>query len=336
MQLTKQKGDENMPVEIVRNDLTRMQTDAVVNAANTNLKMGGGVCGALFTAAGTHALQKACDEIGHCAVGEAVHTKAFSLNANYIIHTVGPVWQGGDKNEHELLRQCYVKSLELAHHLQCDSISFPLISTGTFGYPKELALKIAVSAIESFLKNHDMHVYLVVFDQQSFGISEKRYQSIAAFINDYEVRMIRQNHPHFRRMSELESDSFIQESVDLSLEDVVGNIDESFSTCLFRYIDAKGMTDVETYKKANIDRKLFSKIKNSPYYTPLKKTIIAFAIALELDLVELDDLLEKAGYRLSRSHKFDLIILYFIERNNYNIHEINEALFAFDQILLGG
>ncbi|MGB6408462.1 MAG: macro domain-containing protein [Planococcus donghaensis] len=323
-----------MPFEIVRNDITKMKTDAIVNAANTSLKMGGGVCGAIFSAAGSHALQEACDQIGHCDVGSAVQTKAFSLDANYIIHTVGPVWQGGENHEEQLLRSCYGNSLKLAHQLGCKSISFPLISTGIFGYPKEPALQIAVSAIEEFLADHEMHIYLVVFDKRSFGISKNRYQSIAAFIDENEVRILEEQDMRYRKKSDNEH-VFYSPEIELSLDDVLGNLDESFSARLFRFIDEKGMTDIETYKKANIDRKLFSKIRNSPNYTPMKKTIIAFAVALELDLLETEELLEKAGYRLSKSHKFDLIILYFIERENYNIYEINEALLAFDQVLLG-
>lgn len=331
-----------MPLEIVRNDITRMKTDAIVNAANSALKMGGGVCGAIFTAAGAKQLQEACGRIGHCAVGEAVYTDAFALPAGFIIHTVGPVWQGGANNEESLLRSCYRNSLELAQKIGCRSIAFPLISTGIFGYPKEPALRIAVSEIEAFLMDHEMHVSLVVFDRQSFGISEKLYQSITAFIDEHEVAVKEKRHIRYRREfgSELTQQDQNQEIKlesleDLSLEDVLQDMDESFSERLLRFIDEKGLTDTETYKRANIDRKLFSKIRNSPGYTPMKKTIIAFAVAMELDLAETEELLGKAGYRLSRSHKFDLIIMYFIERRNYNIHEINEALFAFDQMLLG-
>ncbi|ANU25511.1 macro domain-containing protein [Planococcus versutus] len=327
-----------MPLEIVRNDITKMTTDAVVNAANTHLKRGGGVCGAVFNAAGAQALQKACDQIGYCAVGRAVHTNAFALDAKYIIHTVGPVWQGGSHNEEVLLRDCYTSSLELAHELGCESISFPLISTGIFGYPKELALQIAVSAIDKFLKTHEMHVSVVVFDNQSFGISKKLYQSIAAFMDDNEVSALEKKDARYRKKTSSETAlSSVEEEVKIesNLKDIFKDMNESFSQRLLRFIDEKEMTDTETYKKANIDRKLFSKIRNNTDYTPLKKTIIAFAIALELDLAETEDLLETAGYRLSRSHKFDLIILYFIKQKNYNIHEINEALFAFDQMLLG-
>ncbi|MDQ0428530.1 O-acetyl-ADP-ribose deacetylase (regulator of RNase III) [Planomicrobium stackebrandtii] len=331
-----------MPLEIVRNDITKMKTDAIVNAANSSLKMGGGVCGAIFHAAGPQALQEACDRIGHCTVGEAVYTKAFSLDADFIIHTVGPVWEGGANNEESLLRNCYRNSLELAHQLECGSISFPLISTGIFGYPKEAALRIAISEIEVFLIDHEIYVYLIVFDKQSFGISEKLYQSLAAFIDENEVTALEKKDSRYRKVREPNLDLYpqleenrVEAPIDIELEDFFEDMDESFSERLLRFIDEKGMTDTQTYKKANIDRKLFSKIRNSPGYTPMKKTIVAFAIALELDLHETDELLEKAGYKLSRSHKFDLIIIYFIKRKNYKIHEINKALFAFDQMLLG-
>lgn len=280
--------------------------------------------------------------IGYCGIGEAVWTDAFALPARFIIHTVGPVWQGGTHHEEAMLRNCYRNSLELALSIGCKSVAFPLISTGIFGYPKEPALKVAISEIAAYLENHDMHVSLVVFDKQSFGISKKLVESISSFIEEHEVAAMEEKHNR-RRFSDapeiishsLEQKVRLESDLGESLEDLLENMDESFTSALFRHIDEKGMTDTETYKKANIDRKLFSKIRNSPGYTPMKKTIFAFAVALELTVPEMEDLLRKAGYGLSRSHKFDLIILYFVERKIYNIHEINEALFAFDQLLLG-
>ncbi|RLJ86665.1 macro domain-containing protein [Planococcus citreus] len=327
-----------MPLQIVRNDITKMTTDAIVNAANSSLKMGGGVCGAIFRAAGPKQLQEACDRVGHCAVGEAVHTNGFELESKYIIHTVGPVWEGGGRNEEMLLRNCYRNSLELAIELGCESIAFPLISTGIFGYPKEPALRVATEEIDAFLGGHDMDVYLVVLDKQSFGISQKLYESIEAFIDEQEAAVLEERAGRYQDRREMEIPMSAPIEIveqQLSLEEFLEEVDESFSQRLFRFIDERGMTDAETYKKANLDKKLFSKIRNSPGYTPKKKTILAFAIALELDIDETEELLGTAGYRLSNSHKFDLIVRYFIEREQYNIFEINEALFAFDEALLG-
>lgn len=331
-----------MPLEIVRNDITKMDVDAIVNAANSELQMGGGVCGAIFAAAGAQQLQKACNEIGHCTVGEAVWTDGFQLNAKTIIHTVGPIWRDGTHNEEKLLHSSYVKSLELAASLNCESIAFPLISSGIYGYPKEQALQVAISAIHEFLLKHEMLVYIVVFDKRSFGFSEKLFKSIHQYIDEHYVEEHELNDSRNRLDQYLDSpiqyhieEESLYEVTKKSLEDVLGKIDVSFSKRLLHLIDEKGMTDVETYKRANLDRRLFSKIRNSPDYTPQKKTAIAFAIALELDLNETKDLLEKAGYTLSQSSKFDVIIQYFINEENYNIYEINEALFAFDQVLLG-
>ncbi|MFP3322398.1 macro domain-containing protein [Planococcus sp. SIMBA_160] len=327
-----------MPLQIVRNDITKMTTDAIVNAANSSLKMGGGVCGSIFRAAGPKELQEACDRIGYCAVGEAVHTDGFELRAKYIIHTVGPVWEGGGRNEEMLLRNCYRHSLELAADLGCASIAFPLISTGIFGYPKEPALRVATEEIDAFLMEHDMDVYLVVLDKQSFGISQKLYESIESFINEQEAAVLEDAAVRYRKQRSVESPMYEPREMlepQASLEELLEDLGESFSQRLLKFIDARGMTDAETYKKANLDKKLFSKIRNSPGYTPKKKTILAFAIALELDLDETEELLGTAGYRLSNSHKFDLIVRYFIEREQYNIFEINEALFAFDETLLG-
>jgi len=321
-----------MPLKILRHDITKMEVDVIVNAANTKLQMGGGVCGAIFKAAGAQELQQECDQIGYCPTGEAVITKGYNLPAKYIIHTPGPIWNGGTRGEARLLRQCYLNSLQMASQYQCRSIAFPLISSGIYGYPKDQALHIGISAISEFLLDHEMDVYLVIFDKKDFKLSEKLFAEIESYIDDHyvEERLLKES----SRILEVEEKIFSSKTK-RSLTDVMGQLDETFSQRLLRLIDEKGMSDVETYKKANIDRKLFSKIRSNPQYRPSKATAIAFAIALELNLDETLDLLGKAGYTLSNSYKFDVIIKYFIEEGNYNIHEINEALFAFDQTLLG-
>ncbi|UGB33208.1 macro domain-containing protein [Metabacillus sp. B2-18] len=327
-----------MPLEIVRNNLTNMKVDAIVNAANTDLKMGGGVCGAIFQAAGVHELRHACNEIGACSVGEAVITDGFQLPAKYIIHTPGPIWKGGSHQEAALLKSSYEHSLELAKKYECESVAFPLISTGIYGYPKEDALQIAVSTISTFLLYHDMLVYLVVFDKASFGLSQKLFKSINEYIDEHYVEEIESTFSRRFNMEAIPEELYEKQSepiLENSLADLIEDLDESFSERLLRLIDERGMTDVETYKRANIDRRLFSKIRNASEYLPKKKTAIAFAIALQLNEVETNDLLSAAGYTLSRSSKFDVIVEFFIQQNNYDIHEINEALFAFDQPLLG-
>lgn len=338
------EGEGIMPLEIVRNDITKMDVDAIVNAANTSLKMGGGVCGAIFRTAGINKLQEACDKIGGCKVGQAVITDGFNLDAKFIIHTPGPIWQGGSNQEADLLKASYYNSLELAKNHQCESIAFPLISTGIYGYPKEEALQIAVSTISSFLLHHDMLVYLVVFDKSSFVLSKKLFTSINQYIDECYVEEAEITFNSIGRkeryvMEQLKEGEILQQDIyaeaDYSLVNLLDQLDESFSQRLFRFIDEKGMTDVDTYKRANVDRRLFSKIRNEAEYTPKKKTAIAFAIALKLSLEETMELLAAAGYTLSHSSKFDIIIEFFIKQAKYDIHEINEALFAFDQPLLG-
>ncbi|WHY89198.1 macro domain-containing protein [Neobacillus cucumis] len=332
-----------MPLEIVRHDITKMKVDAIVNAANTALKMGGGVCGAIFHAAGERELQEACNKIGECKVGEAVITEGFQLDAKYIIHTPGPIWQGGTQQEAALLKASYNHSLELAKKFQCESIAFPLISTGIYGYPKEEALEIAVSTISSFLLHHDLLVYLVVFDKNSFGLSKKVFSSIHQYIDEHYVEKVEETfqrnreEPYiFEQRQEIEIfQQDVYKETEESLINLLDQLDESFSERLLRLIDEKRMTDVETYKRANLDRRLFSKIRNAVDYTPKKKTAVALAVALQLNFEETIELLSAAGYTLSRSSKFDVIIEYFIHQANFNIHEINEALFAFDQPLLG-
>lgn len=330
-----------MPLKIIRNDLTKMSVDVIVNAANTALKVGSGVCGAIFSAAGAEKLQAECDRLGKCNVGEAVITSGYSLPARYVIHTVGPIWRGGNSDEARLLHNCYTNSLMLALEQGCKSIAFPLVSSGIYGYPKDQAFQIAVSAISEFLLNHEMTVYLVVYDKKAFILSEKIFSAIEKFIDanyvEEQLRRERRSGIETYKIQQLEDMQaayrLLQEKE--RLDDVLAKIDETFSQMLLRIISEKGLTDVQTYNRANVDRKLFSKIRNGKVYNPSKVTAIAFAIALELNLDQTRDLLRKAGYALSHSNKFDLIIEYFIQQGNYDIYEINEALFAFDQVLLG-
>ena len=326
-----------MPIQIVRNDITKMNCDAIVNAANQTLLGGGGVDGAIHRAAGSELLAE-CKTLGGCHTGEAKITGAYRLPCKYVIHTVGPVWRGGGRHEEEKLISCYRNSLKLAEDYHCDSVAFPLISAGAYGYPKEQALQTAVSEICKFLIHHDIMVYIVVFDKDCFQISKRLIHDITEYIDECYVEAHYEDNTT-RLFTYLFDDEFAEPMLDrtasLSLSEAIGQIDESFSEMLMRKIDEKGMTDVQCYKKANVDRKLFSKIRSNPQYKPKKTTAAAFAVALELPFDEAKDLLSKAGYSLTHSNKFDIIIEYFIKKGEYDIFTINEALFEFDQVLLG-
>ncbi|WP_343337513.1 O-acetyl-ADP-ribose deacetylase [Terrisporobacter petrolearius] len=332
-----------MPFQILHNDITNMNTDVIVNAANSKLLMGGGVCGAIFRAAGEEELQKECEQIKHCPVGQAVITKAYNLKSKYIIHTVGPIYKEGNSDEAKFLKSAYETSLNLAKDYNLKSIAFPLISSGIYGYPKKEALNIAVSTIKEFLAENEMNIYLVVFDRKAVHLSEELYEGIQHYIDDfYEDEDYKLRDTDLLEIEEIYQDDcdfqeVIYETKDCnkrSLESILDNIDESFSQMLLRLIDEKGKTDVEVYKKANMDRKLFSKIRSNKNYNPKKSTALSLAIGLELSLDETKDLLAKAGYTLSPSHKFDLIVEYFIKNKNYDIFIINEALLSFEQPLL--
>lgn len=325
-----------MPFTIVRNDITRMHTDAIVNAANTELLMGGGVCGAIFHAAGETALQQACDKLSPIHTGEAVITPGFSLPAKYIIHAAGPVYHAWSKEEsRKLLSAAYQNSLVLAEQYGCTSIAFPLISSGIYGYPKDEAFRVATHTIEDYLMDHEMDVYLVLFDRLSFLVSKDLKQDVQSYIDEHYVQ---EHYDERRSLLHVEYRAMASMPMEASHEDLsalMDELDEPFNVTLLRLIDEKGKTDVEVYKKANIGRKLFSKIRTGKGYMPGKRTILALAIALELNLQETDDLLKRAGYALSHSQKGDVIVEYFIIHGNYDIYEINEVLFAYDQALLG-
>lgn len=343
-----------MPFTIVRQDITKMKVDAIVNAANTDLQMGGGVCGAIFKVAGAAQLQAACDKLAPIKTGEAVITPAFGLPTKIIIHAAGPVYRQWNKEQNEqYLRVAYMNSLKRAVENDCETIAFPLISSGIYGYPKDEALQVATSAIHDFPIDNDLDVTLVVYDKAAFSISRELLGAVESYIDEHyvETHEIRR-----RQLLDVERDAIYEADKAVTkynepifeemlapsvgapapLDDLVGNLDEPFSQMFLRLIDAKEMSDVAVYKRANLDRKLFSKIRSNKGYMPSKRTAIALAVALKLSLDETDDLLERAGYALSHAVKFDVIVEYFITNGKYDVFEINEVLFEYDQPLLGG
>lgn len=425
-----------MPLQILRNDITKMRVDAIVNAANSSLLGGGGVDGAIHRAAGP-ALLEECRAIrareGGCRTGDAKMTGAGRLPCRYVIHTVGPVWQGGGQGEAELLASCYRRSLDLAAEKGCETVAFPLISAGAYGYPKQEALRIAVDTIRAWLQAsgpEEMAVSLVVFDKAAFEVSSGQYAAVAAYIDDHYVEahaepasmaVARKNRALQNLLKGLGGGGKKQslseigaalgagdvrdaecaedaappaappppavpgmaggpgkppapptaaaapladiapqvtpaapfapaapqaapaapfapaapQAAPASLREALRSLDESFAEMLLRKIDERGITDAACYKKANISRKLFSKIRADRLYRPSKPTALAFALSLELGLDETQELLRKAGFALSHSSKFDVIVEYFILNGVYDVMRVNEALFAFDQPLLG-
>lgn len=345
-----------MPLQIIRQDITKMRVDAIVNTTNEEMVGYSGVDLAVHEGAGP-LLDAECAKIAPLGLGTAKITKGYNLDAKYIIHTSGPVWHGGLVGESIILRSCYIESLKLAVANGCKSVAFPLISSGAYGYPKDQVLKFAIQVITEFLYNHELLVYICVFDRTSYEFSKILFSEISDFIDDdyfwgheddgvADVRALEDTifademlceecfdaAPKMMNPCKAEKSSIAGKS----LHEYMKAMDKSFAYKLFDLIDERGMTDVECYKKANIDKKTFSKIKCNPQtYKPSKQTAVAFAIALKLDLDETQDLLASAGLTLSRSFTFDKIIRYFIQKEVYDIFEINEALFEFDQVLLG-
>ena len=363
-----------MPLQIIRQDITKMQVDAIVNTTNAEMVGYRGVDYAVHQSAGPE-LDAECERIAPLGLGSAKITKGYNLNAKYIIHTSGPIWQGGLVGESIILKSCYLESLKLAVKHGCESVAFPLISAGTYGYPKDQVLKFAIQVITEFLFDHELMVYLCVFDRKSYEFSQKLFAEISEFIDDgyveeceddfldeyigyrdscrYSIASSNYTEEILEEHNVCEStvcysfdidecEKSVKPCVPLTsianktLDEYMKDMDKSFAYKLFDLIDERGMTDVECYKKANVDKKTFSKIKCNPdKYKPSKQTAVAFAIALKLNLDETQDLLASAGLTLSRSFTFDKIIRYFIQKEIYDIFEINEALFEFDQVLLG-
>ncbi len=347
-----------MSFNIIRNDIVKMGVDAIVNAANPELKNGGGGVGErIFSAAGSEEMTAACEAIGWCPPGSAVITPGFKLPAKYVIHAVGPVWQGGEQGEEQLLRSAYRTSLELASQYNLESVAFPLLSSGNFRYPYEQALAVALDEINRYIFQHDMQVTLVMFDQTATALGFKLRSDLISYIDDHYVEehlnlnrprehdgpwagpIAKQEKPPREKPGALHDEDLlysVQMQPSMAYDDgLVFPKEKTFSEALLNLIDAKGMTDVETYKRSNIDRRLFSKIRSNAGYTPRKSTVLALTIGLRLSVQEAQDLLARAGFAFSPCDKRDLIVSYFLERGEFDITSVNAALYDFDQGLLG-
>ena len=340
-----------MPFSIVRNDIARVNADVLVNAANERLAAGGGVCGAIFDGAGASRMAAACPQIGRCPTGSAVTTPGFDLPCRWVVHAVGPIWRGGTHGERGLLRSCYRSVFAEVAHLGAASVAFPLISAGIFGYPVRPALDVARAEASAFLDGHpDVEVTLVVFTRDVVAQGVALLGELREYVDDAYV----DNSPHlYDRSAELrelcvpEAWHFAAEPSAApapvaggpvppdELAERLAHLGASFSEALLGLIGERGLTDAQVYRRANLSRQLFSKIRSKPDYRPSKPTAVALALALGLTLPQTQELLAHAGLTLSRSSKFDVIVEFYLARGVHDVMTVNEALFAFDQPLLG-
>lgn len=334
-----------MPFSIVRNDIARVRADVLVNAANERLAAGGGVCGAIFAGAGASRMAAACARIGHCPTGSAVVTPGFDLPCRWVVHAVGPIWRGGTHGERELLRSCYRSVFAEVERLGATSVAFPLISAGIFGYPVRKALDVARAEVSAFLDDHpDVEVTLVVFTRDVVAQGVALLGELREYVDDAYV----ESSPHlYDRSAELRAPEAYPTAAPApaptpsapvtpdELAERLAHLDASFSDALLALIDERGLTDAQVYRRANLSRQLFSKIRSNPDYRPSKPTAVALALALNLTLPQTQELLAHAGLTLSRSSKFDVIVEFYLARGVHDVMAVNEALFAFDQPLLG-
>lgn len=328
-----------MPLHLICADLTKFPCDAVVISADEQLR-GGSMLGAFSSAGGAHFLD-GLKLLQALPAGSVQNIRGKYFQCKHTIITTAPTWQDGNSGERELLAACYRNSLERARKLGCKKIAVGLINSHAYGIPQDIALNTAISAISDYLEQHELEVYLTNFDLKSYAETSAREQRLDAFMRDrYKTDFA----PKFAalmggtaRKNSVQAEAFAQVCYEKApgLEAAMQMLDESFTEMLLRKIDERGMTDAECYNRANIDRRHFSKIRSDKHYHPKKATAIAFAIALELNLSETEELLRKAGYSLSHSSKSDIIIEFFIREGNYNVFDINEALYEYDQKLLG-
>ncbi len=326
-----------MPFEIIRQDITKMKVDAIVNSTNPEPVVGGSTDRKIHQAAGPKLIEER-KRFGYLKTSEAVMTQGYLLPAKHVIHTVGPIYRGGIAGEAKQLKDAYLNSLKVADQNHLESIAFPLISSGTFGYPKDQALDLAIDAIKSFLVDHEMLVYLVVYDDTSFKLSKERVKNVESYLSehyafgeDYRHATFEDSYisiKHFNTMEEVSSSK-------RHLADVIDELDETFTQKLFRLINEKKLNETDVYKGANMSRQHFSKIRSDDHYQPKKETVMGLAIAMKLSLDETKDLLESAGYAISPSMKFDMIVQYHIENKIYDLYQVNLVLYHYEQKLIG-
>ena len=336
------REENSMPFEIVRSDITKIQADAIVNPTDSRFSGSGGADYAIHKAAGP-LLRQACEKAGTLHQSEIVVTDGYDLPCRYVFHTMGPIWTGGRKNEAALLRACYLNALLKAGEMGLSSVAFPLISSGTFGFPKNQVLSIATMAIRDYLTVTDgeLRVLLCVYDKTAYEISQRlELERFLCFARETRLNVQAPISRRFKgaAMSETAASTCYEAmpcEAPQSLNDWLKQQDDTFAVTLLKLIDRKHMTEVQCYKRANVSKKTFWKINNDPKYKPSKPTVLAFAIALKLNLQETEDLLRTVGFSLSHSSTFDMIIEFYIRQGIYDIYEINAALYQFDQVCLG-
>jgi len=366
-----------MPLKIVRDNIINMETEAVVNTANRDPVVGPGCDSEIYNAAGyDELLNFRIKNIGSVPEGQVFITPGFNLKAKFIIHAVSPRYIDGKQYEEKKLRSCYKNSLALAKENNIKSIAFPLISTGSFGYPKEEGLRIAVDEINSFLADNEMLIYIVVFDEKSAELSKKFYPDLEDYINSHyvEEKIAYSYKPRVKKSRRrIDADRFLEspkkiisesveelapkkikesdiddidyyidepekelsdaspdyfdEEIDFGqLDERLRHISDTFSQYLIFLIENKHLRETDVYKNAIIDRRIFSKIKNNIDYHPQKLTALCLCIGAKLNIDEAKDLLARAGYAFSPSDITDVIFSFFIEKEIYDMIEIDIQL----------
>ena len=341
-----------MPFKIIRDDITKVKADAIVNPANPEPVIGGGVESAIYEAAGKEKLLEARKELGRLQPGKVGVTEAFNLAAKYIVHVSGLYWKGGNSFEARCLKECYEKALKAALDKGCKSIAFPLLGTGTYGFPKDIGLDVAVSTFTEFLEEYEMDITLVVFGNDAVNVSGKLVDEVRSFVDDkYVKEALETEYKEDRNIERyaLPNERFHlllkEETYDVldnactkdtssakqpgSLEAALKNIyKESFEKHLQQLINKKGLRNSEVYAAANISKQYFSKLLKGQV-KPSKDKMLALAVGLRLNMDETADFLRIGGYALSPISQTDTVVEYFIRKQEYNVLKINIVLFDY-------
>ncbi len=315
-----------MPLFMIQEDITRIKVDAIVDPTDSWFSGSGGTDYAIHRAAGP-GLQEELQFLSPLETGKAVITSGYDLSAKYIIHTVGPIWEGGDNNEAELLADCYRNSMKLALGKGCRSIAFPIISGGTFGFPNDDALQIAKSVISDCLQDNDLLVYIVAHRLHTFNLGAKLFSDVSRFVKENYIELDVATPAIEAPISDVQHSA---DYLDLDLSEMLKNKSETFSCMLDRLRDEQGLSGPDLYKKAWVNKTVYSKIMNNINYQPAKITAVAFGLALELPWERFTELVGSAGYAMTRTSKFDIVIEYLVKQKKYNVEEVNAVLYELD------
>lgn len=335
-----------MPFFIVEGDITKMNTDCIVISSDVSLKPVGGMSTALYNAVKEpELLKKECEKIGFCGGCECVTTRSYGLASKYIIHSVAPIFCDCGKNAEKYMETCYKNALYMAGCKEAKSVSLPFIGTGKKGFPKDMVLRSAINSIKNYLDKYDMNIYFVVHNRSSFLVDSNLIEKVNNFINDNYTGKTNKSFDIINSFAEsftVDSDTFVNFPIDfnradIATDEIVEKNSEKvkFDELLKNEMKKHKIRDSKLYRKCNIEKDAFARLKNDINKNPSKEIVFALTVGLEMNIFDAEIFVKKCGYSLSSDYKQNVILRYFLENKMFDIYTINEIMFYYNESQLG-